>query len=84
VDKPSASLSADRRGTISIPDLESFIVGAGEVSSGSDRRRRKRKGEESDEEVMPTKIRGAPNHPRPTPMLPPAVTSYPNKKYNVS
>lgn len=26
VDKPNASLSADRRGTLSIPDLESFIV----------------------------------------------------------
>jgi hypothetical protein len=26
VDKPNASLSADRRGTVSMPDLESFIV----------------------------------------------------------
>jgi hypothetical protein len=26
VDKPNASLSADRRGTLSIPDVESFIV----------------------------------------------------------
>ena len=28
VDKPNASLSADRRGTLSMPDLESFIVTA--------------------------------------------------------
>lgn len=28
VDKPNASLSADRRGTLSMPDLESFIVSA--------------------------------------------------------
>ena len=26
MDKPNASLSADRRGTLSMPDLESFIV----------------------------------------------------------
>ena len=26
VDKPNASLSADRRGTLSIPDVHSFIV----------------------------------------------------------
>ena len=26
VDKPNASLSADRRGTLTVPDLESFIV----------------------------------------------------------
>lgn len=26
VDKPNASLSADRRGTLSMPDLESFIA----------------------------------------------------------
>ena len=28
VDKPNASLSADRRGTLSMPDLDSFIVTA--------------------------------------------------------
>ena len=28
VDKPNASLSADRRGTLSMPDLESFIISA--------------------------------------------------------
>ena len=28
VDKPNASLSADRRGTLSIPDVQSFIVNA--------------------------------------------------------
>jgi hypothetical protein len=32
VDKPNASLSADRRGTLSYPDLESFIISKGKRS----------------------------------------------------
>lgn len=35
VDKPSASLAADRRGTIQLPDLESFIVTGSTVDLSS-------------------------------------------------
>lgn len=31
VDKPNASLSADRRGTLSIPDVQSFIVSQAKI-----------------------------------------------------
>ena len=58
VDKPNASLSADRRGTLSMPDLESFIVTAKNqenLSAGTKRGRKgKRDSEGNEVEVMPT------------------------------
>ena len=32
VDKPNASLSADRRGTLSIPDVQCFVVNPSKVT----------------------------------------------------
>jgi hypothetical protein len=60
VDKPNASLSADRRGTISMPDIDSFLITAKNqenLSSGIKRGKKKRGKDESSEseEVMPTK-----------------------------
>jgi hypothetical protein len=49
VEKPNASLSADRRGTLSMPDLESFIVSAKnqeDLKSGIKRKRGKKEEEE--------------------------------------
>lgn len=37
VDKPNASLSADRRGTLSIPDVQSFIVSEDKLRFEADR-----------------------------------------------
>lgn len=45
VDKPNASLSADRRGTISMPDIDSFLITAKnqeDLSSGIKRGKKKR------------------------------------------
>jgi hypothetical protein len=50
VDKPNASLSADRRGTLSMPDLESFLVSIKnqeDLKSGI-KRKKKAKGKEDD------------------------------------
>lgn len=69
VDKPNASLSADRRGTLSIPDVQSFIADGNKYSLESDRKaeggsgsqsqgpkkKKGRKDRESAEEVMPVK-----------------------------
>ena len=57
VDKPNASLSADRRGTISMPDLESFIIASQstKVSSGLKSKSRRGNDESSEEEIMPQK-----------------------------
>lgn len=53
VDKPNASLSADRRGTLSIPDLESFIVTQKNQSELITKTRRKKKGDgDSEDEAM--------------------------------
>jgi len=53
VDKPNASLSADRRGTLSIPDLESFIVTSKNQSELVTKTRKKKKdnGESEDEAI---------------------------------
>jgi [histone H3]-lysine4 N-trimethyltransferase ATXR3 len=45
VDKPNASLSADRRGTLSIPDVQSFIVQ--EKSAAKPKVSKKRKDDDS-------------------------------------
>lgn len=53
VDKPNASLSADRRGTLSMPDLESFIVSSKnqeEPVAHIKRKNRKKGDEEHDAE----------------------------------
>jgi hypothetical protein len=53
VDKPNASLSADRRGTLSMPDLESFIISAKnqeDLKSGIIRKKKK-KGDEDDDSM---------------------------------
>ena len=60
VDKPNASLSADRRGTISMPDIDSFLITAKnqeDLSSGVKRGKKKRGKDDSsdEEEIMPTK-----------------------------
>lgn len=60
VDKPNASLSADRRGTISMPDIDTFLITAKNqenLSSGIKRGKKKRGKDESSEseEKMPTK-----------------------------
>ena len=67
VDKPNASLSADRRGSLSMPDIISFKAdpkrdkGGGSGKSSTLKRRdvKKRRGkqvisDDEDEEVMPT------------------------------
>lgn len=68
VDKPNASLSADRRGTLSMPDLESFIVD--QASIGGKKKRKGKKGgsnqnsDEEEMEVMPkssSRSRGGPS-----------------------
>lgn len=41
VDKPNASLSADRRGTLSVPDLESLVFEASEKLMLKKKRERK-------------------------------------------
>ena len=41
VDKPNASLSADRRGTLSVPDLESLVFEASEKLILKKKRERK-------------------------------------------
>mmetsp|Transcript_5904 Transcript_5904/g.9583 ORF Transcript_5904/g.9583 Transcript_5904/m.9583 type:complete len:263 (+) Transcript_5904:4878-5666(+) len=43
VGKPNASLSADRRGTLSVPDLNSFIVGGNDPSRKTSKRPKKEK-----------------------------------------
>ena len=57
VDKPNASLSADRRGTISMPDIDSFIVtDKNQQESVVKRKKKKGKHESSEsEEILPTK-----------------------------
>jgi len=47
VDKPNASLSADRRGTLSMPDLESFIVTAKNQQEEIKTKKKKGKGKGS-------------------------------------
>lgn len=47
VDKPNASLSADRRGTLSVPDLDSF----GTVQTSATKKKKK-DGSSSDEEIV--------------------------------
>ena len=63
VDKPSSSLSADRRGTLSLPDIDTFLeCNRVQVSEGSKPNVRKRKSKQkskkgrdssSEAEVMP-------------------------------
>ena len=62
VDKPNSSLSADRRGSLSMPDLHSFIVSAknqddpssGKMTGRKVRKRDKTEDDDFEEEVMPT------------------------------
>jgi hypothetical protein len=67
VDKPNASLSADRRGTLSMPDLESFIISAKnqeDLKSGIIRKKKKkREDDESEEEVTVGKSNGTRSRP---------------------
>ena len=56
MDKPNASLSADRRGTLSIPDVVSFIVTdqsmvSNPSKSQNSRKKKGKKGDVSDDEV---------------------------------
>lgn len=60
MDKPNASLSADRRGTITMPEIDSFLITAKNqenLEPGVKRKKKQRGKEESSEsdEVMPTK-----------------------------
>lgn len=65
VDKPNASLSADRRGTLSMPDLESFIITSKNQSGSSGVKKHKKNTKvESEEEVMPSKLKGSRSRPR--------------------
>ena len=65
VDKPNASLSADRRGTLSMPDLESFIVtGKNQGLTSSSHKKKKNAKGDSEEEVIPQKTKGSRSRPR--------------------
>jgi hypothetical protein len=53
VDKPNASLSADRRGTLSMPDLESFLISAKnqeDLKTGIQRKKKKKGGDQEEDE----------------------------------
>jgi hypothetical protein len=59
VDKPNASLSADRRGTITMPEIDSFLITSKHQESMNTgvKRKKKQRGDSSEsEEVMPTKV----------------------------
>jgi Protein SET DOMAIN GROUP 2 C-terminal len=58
VDKPNASLSADRRGTLSMPDLESFIVSQKNQDSQKGHKKKKKKGEETEGEENAMDLNG--------------------------
>ena len=57
VDKPNASLSADRRGTLSMPDIDSFLITDKNQSDSIVKKRKKKNKDESSEteEIMPSK-----------------------------
>lgn len=78
VDKPNASLSADRRGTLSIPDVQSFIAGEGTkyqlehdrsnataAGSSAENKKKKRKGEKDSIDEVITQNQGTRSRPKP-------------------
>ena len=59
VDKPNASLSAERRGTLTTPDLEGFMFSNNPGNKPP--KKSKKKGTDSDtDEILPSKVRGTP------------------------
>ena len=66
VANPNASLSAERRGTLSIPDVSSFVIERGKINTiGSTKRKKTKKAAEkdSDDEVIHPTSMGSRSRP---------------------
>jgi hypothetical protein len=64
VGKPNASLSADRRGTLSIPDLCSFVLDVSKSGEKGKKKTRKDQIESFEEEIL--SVKGSKSRPRTT------------------